>query len=406
MARPTDNSDPHRKLPQIELNPLTNPLLAQNMGRWAEIYFTTPPEKREEAVLELLRELEAKSAAQTERPDAEPSVAERSQALEPHPAALLAEAVSVPAPGLGNAQASITCPSCGASYPAEQRFCGSCGATLHQRRSPQTTAPAVLRGFAPAVPDDFAEDFAEEEPVTSGESWVSPSYVSRNEKRWLLGGTVRELFEDYRPTRYTLRVYLGATLAILVCILCYVAWRSAQASSGKSRSLPQTEPTAATQAATSPQPAPQETEAVENPAQNRSQASPPSRDTRAQETTSTPDADRGQTRAAGLLKTPSERSSPAQAQHGNGSEELAIAESYLSGSQGRTRDSSEAAKWLWKSMAKQNTTAALRLSDLYARGDGVPKSCDQARLLLEAAGRKGLAGAAERIRNLQALGCQ
>jgi len=46
------------------------------------------------------------------------------------------------------------------------------------------------------------------------------------------------------------------------------------------------------------------------------------------------------------------------------------------------------------------------LSDLYLRGDGVPKSCDQARLLLDAVARKGKASAAERLRNLQAFGCQ
>jgi hypothetical protein len=44
-------------LPDPELNPLLNPLLAAHMGRWAEVYFTTPPEKRAQAVSELVREL-------------------------------------------------------------------------------------------------------------------------------------------------------------------------------------------------------------------------------------------------------------------------------------------------------------------------------------------------------------
>ena len=34
-----------RALPRPELNPLLNPLLADNMGRWAEVYFTSAPEK-------------------------------------------------------------------------------------------------------------------------------------------------------------------------------------------------------------------------------------------------------------------------------------------------------------------------------------------------------------------------
>jgi hypothetical protein len=89
-----------------------------------------------------------------------------------------------------------------------------------------------------------------------------------------------------------------------------------------------------------------------------------------------------------------------------GAEELAIAEGYLSGTQGKARDSSEAAQWLWKALGKQNAAAALLLSDLYVTGDGVPRNCDQARLLLDAAARKGVPGAGERIRDLPNLGCQ
>ncbi|MGB9361842.1 MAG: hypothetical protein WCA99_09580, partial [Candidatus Sulfotelmatobacter sp.] len=56
MPQPTD--DPNVKiLPGPELNPLLNPLLAAHMGRWAEVYFTSSPEKRAEAVSELVREL-------------------------------------------------------------------------------------------------------------------------------------------------------------------------------------------------------------------------------------------------------------------------------------------------------------------------------------------------------------
>jgi TPR repeat protein len=40
------------------------------------------------------------------------------------------------------------------------------------------------------------------------------------------------------------------------------------------------------------------------------------------------------------------------------------------------------------------------------KGDGVSKNCDQARVLLDSAARQGMAGAGERLRNLQAFGCQ
>jgi TPR repeat protein len=90
----------------------------------------------------------------------------------------------------------------------------------------------------------------------------------------------------------------------------------------------------------------------------------------------------------------------------SGAEDLATAEYYLSGTPGRTRDSREAALWLWKAVGKGNPAATLILSDLYLRGDGVTKSCDQSRLLLDAAARKGARAAGERLRNLQAFGCQ
>jgi TPR repeat protein len=83
-----------------------------------------------------------------------------------------------------------------------------------------------------------------------------------------------------------------------------------------------------------------------------------------------------------------------------------MAEKYLNGNAGANRNSGEAAQWLWKSVAKGNLAATMALSDLYLRGEGVPKSCDQARLLLDAAARKGRAAAAQRLRNLQAFGCE
>jgi TPR repeat protein len=89
-----------------------------------------------------------------------------------------------------------------------------------------------------------------------------------------------------------------------------------------------------------------------------------------------------------------------------GAEDLATAENYLNGTHGASRDRKVAAQWLWKAVGKGNLTAATVLSDLYLRGDGVSKSCDQARLLLDAAARKGSRAAAERLTNLQAFGCQ
>jgi len=101
-----------------------------------------------------------------------------------------------------------------------------------------------------------------------------------------------------------------------------------------------------------------------------------------------------------------EKSLQAEPVSANGAEELAIAQRYLNAAAGQERNSSEAAKWLWKAIAKHNADATLLLSDLYLKGDGVEKNCDQARVLLDAAAGRGMKGAGDRLRHLQAFGCQ
>ena len=83
-----------------------------------------------------------------------------------------------------------------------------------------------------------------------------------------------------------------------------------------------------------------------------------------------------------------------------------MARDFLNGTNGKEPNRSLAAIYLWKAVAKQNIEATVMLSDLYLRGDGVPKNCEQARLLLDAAALKGRKDAAVQLRNLQAFGCQ
>lgn len=83
-----------------------------------------------------------------------------------------------------------------------------------------------------------------------------------------------------------------------------------------------------------------------------------------------------------------------------------MARDFLNGRNGKEPNRSLAAIYLWKAVAKQNIEATVMLSDLYLRGDGVPKNCEQARLLLDAAALKGRKDAAVQLRNLQAFGCQ
>src|SRR5881296_3277851 len=92
-------------LPKSDLNPLINPVLGRNLGRWAQVYFTTPPEKREEAVGELLRELE------NETP--ETAVSGNRGAGKPANRAKL--------------QPEVLCSGCQHRNEGNQRFCGNCG---------------------------------------------------------------------------------------------------------------------------------------------------------------------------------------------------------------------------------------------------------------------------------------
>jgi TPR repeat protein len=61
--------------------------------------------------------------------------------------------------------------------------------------------------------------------------------------------------------------------------------------------------------------------------------------------------------------------------------------------------------WLWRAVSKHNLPAVLLLADLYARGEGVPRSCDQARVLLTAALKRGSVEATQRLQELQRSGC-
>jgi TPR repeat protein len=89
----------------------------------------------------------------------------------------------------------------------------------------------------------------------------------------------------------------------------------------------------------------------------------------------------------------------------DGTQELLLAERYLQG-KGTTPDPAAAARWLWKAVGKDNPRAALMLADLYVHGDGVSKSCDQARVLLGVAAGKGVSEAGPRLRNLETNGCR
>jgi len=386
VPHPTDESE-ENTLPDPELNPLLNPVLAAHMGRWAEVYFTNPPEKRGQAVSNLLRELENGSS-----PEPAPVQVTHDERWERK--FVVPEGPDSPPAAV---ECVSTCSVCAYNNSAGQRFCGMCGAPLQialEAHRPQGAEPVPINGAS----------WSEHKPSPGGNAvkYANSSTVGphgRMEPTWPLP---EKDVSDHRVEAEPvprLRVYSGIVLVILLAGLIYMGSRGKDVPSGTapqsvpSGAIPPAQPAAARsiQQARATGSALPERNPTPSPVQNQSKAS----SQKDQATDAQP--------APPIIAAAA--SSSAIAAEPSGAEELATAEKYLRGNQGMPRDSAEAAQWLWKSVGKGNLAATIALSDLYLRGEGVPKSCDQARLLLDAAARKGASAAAEQLRNLQAFGC-
>jgi hypothetical protein len=365
LARELEPHEPPDTLPTPELNPLLNPLLGQHMGRWSEVYFTTPPEKREEAVLELLRELEA--AGPTVHAGARP----------------------------------VACASCGRDNSPQQNFCGNCGAPLTGDGS---TPRARTEGSHAVQPTTRATSPEPALPIADyAGSLRSFSPVAR-QRETRRAGWLRIVDNLIEPG--SSRFYVGSALVLVMVALTYMAWRSAQVVSQISQPAP-----AAAVHRPAPAGADQSPVKPESPGPGAANANPaPPVAAPALSTSGAPTTpvrfDPVTRTSAPAPPTPSTAAPQTPALGTGGAEELAAAQGFLNGTDGHERNSATAAEWLWKAVAKQNADATLQLSELYLKGDGVEKNCDQARLLLDAAARKGLKDAAERLRQLPDFGCQ
>lgn len=374
-------------LPPPELNPLLNPILNKNLGRWAEVYFTNPPDKRDEAVLNLVHQLESVAAIAEEPPRSSVHMQRQAISSEFDPNVLM-------------------CRECGFENEIHQKFCGDCGALLGASSTadtkdfrPHKPEPAGLAGNEPAPPESESVNFAppqfgsilhlaDSAPLTLGGK-SARDYSEPDDAASFAG-----VYAEPARLKRSYRVSIGVALAVIIGGLVYVAWRGGQASPDQAI-LPAPSPPPVTQPAPSREPA----QTASAPGESASPTSAPS------------------TPAAGpVAETPGKNSlPPAQTKDSNsvnapvpstgGSEELATALGFLNGV-GHQRDTAQAAQWLWKSVEKQNTAATVLLAGLYLHGDGVPKSCDQGRILLDAAAIKGNKEAATLLRNLQAFGCE
>jgi hypothetical protein len=360
--------------PKSDLNPLLNPVLEENLGRWAQVYFTNPPEKRERAVMDLLRELETRTPEQ---------------------------AAELPGPESVNRNAGpnpekMQCTICNAENLPEQRFCGFCGTPLRAQRVPA------------AEPSQSAPNGMSFLGLSS-----APSAPPESDLAFLREKSFEQSY--YEPESGTHRAgYIITALILLIAGIGYLNWpvvrahvpaawqpwaqrrTAATVAPPTSTKLPEAAARDSAPVNPSPtmpaQPSPQATAGVR-------QEPPVAALANTQHTPASASADS----TAGKVKLASD----AHASHvaaADGTQELLVAQHYLH--EGSTpANNAEAARWLWKSVGKQNPQAALLLANMYARGDGVSKSCDQARILLGAAAKKGAPGAAANLRNLES-GCR
>ena len=433
MARLSDRSAGSDAPSHQELNPLLNPLLAENMSRWAEVYFTNPPEKRDEAVLALVRELER----------------EEKQASAPSTAAGMANATNASVAGRAFSEQRRpdfrSCGACGHENPVTHQFCGMCGARVDRDLPEEVRAEEASRenaeptngqaGQPREIPFAGIEsNHSDRDRISQGrlaeEDAGEASYAEAEREKPepvfnspAAGNDSLSLFQsfrsaraededwDYEPTRSYTRYYIAALLVMIIGGLSYMAWRGSQnAASSHGASPPPPAPVTETAPSTpattpsTPSPAPsnpEETAAAKNAAPGATPALSPTNVAASHNS----EPAKVQTARKTAVPTPDEAAQSTNKLSAGGAEELATAQRYLSGTGGQARDSGEAAQWLWKSVAKHNGQAILLLADLYLRGDGVAKNCEQGRVLLDSAAQKGVAGAGERLRNLQAFGC-
>jgi hypothetical protein len=344
-------------MPAAELNPLTNPLLERNLRRWANVYFGNPPAKRERAVSNLLEELKRESGNKTS---------------ESTPSSRMLDAKFL----------GVICSACQHQNPTGHKFCSRCGGTLHPA-PPVATANIALPNFTrPQV-----------EPERTR---------STNDVQWIREQRFSSLSEfDVAPKRGW--KYAIAAVLIVAAGIGYVQWnRWNQTRTSSHAAMPAPEMSSPPPSAP---PFPESTlpkETISRPApavetQKESATTP------AQQPAAVPAGVQPASQRSPLPDA--KRSRQAAPVEESGASDLRQAQHFLGGGTG-PRDSSEAAKLLWKAVRKQNATAEVLLSDLYARGEGVPQSCDQARLLLVAAAKRGSPQAAQQLRDLESRGCR
>jgi hypothetical protein len=108
---------------------------------------------------------------------------------------------------------------------------------------------------------------------------------------------------------------------------------------------------------------------------------------------------------AKLVQDPAMQAGTAAAESETGQNEFNAARDILRG-KNRQQDLARAVDLLWSGVRKGYVPAEVTLADLFRRGDGVEKNCDQARVLLVAASKKGSNDARQMLEKMAEQGCE
>jgi hypothetical protein len=111
------------------------------------------------------------------------------------------------------------------------------------------------------------------------------------------------------------------------------------------------------------------------------------------------------TPSAPATNKPAAQKPPSEPESEPGEQEYSQAQDILK-SGDRERGFQEAVRLLWTAVEKGNSKAEVSLAELYRRGEGVTRNCDQTRILLTAAARKGNAEAQRRLDKFLRAGCE
>jgi hypothetical protein len=261
----------------------------------------------------------------------------------------------------------ISCPACRTENAPSNHFCGFCGVQLPDAEAtPAATQP--LRELLESRPPGMAP------PSLPGEELQFLRY--------------RTQAEAYDPDESAHHGWIYLTVGLIAVLSGFLAF-------DRYYKPPMAAPLRVPTAMNSQPPVTNPAEKGEEESTARelapASASPVSDEGTAVDQPSTPDTREIVKPAARILNTSTLPNPGAE----SGTGELQAAKHYM-----QEREPAEAARWLWKAVAKENGEAAVMLADLYLRGEGVPQSCGQARVLLSAAASHGSAGAAGKLRSL------